>query len=160
MPPAAVSSAAAFSWLLSVQHTLTVVFVYWGQRIWELEGELCGQVVDCCGQPTNSYIWQWGKIEYFRNSFYKILARPVPDQCQIFWEKKIWHNLRSHPLLYSTCLVIPDRWTDRQNKLIWVGLGSNLYLRFLQLPIIWYVECRVCERFPFFVFWSLRLWFC
>jgi hypothetical protein len=42
------------------------------------------------------------KIEYFRNSFYKIIARPVPDQCQIsaifFGKNIIWHNLRSHPL--------------------------------------------------------------
>jgi hypothetical protein len=53
----------------------------------ELGSELCGQIIDLCGQPTNSKNLAVEKIEYFRNSFYKIVARPVPDQCQIFWRK-------------------------------------------------------------------------
>jgi hypothetical protein len=45
------------------------------------------------------------KIEYFRNSFYKIVSRPVPDQFQIssrFFGKNIWNNLRSHPVSPSS----------------------------------------------------------
>ena len=44
-------------WLLidcCLCNTLTTVVVYWGWRIWELCREICGQVVNLCGQPTNS----------------------------------------------------------------------------------------------------------